>query len=287
MIKKNLCKVLMSVFCLTAMLSTAGAIRPQAAAPQSSPIRIYGPVTKDSSSSYLHINNVSGVSYPGDIRLALSDQTLILDAVTGLPTTYENIRDGETAYAYISEAMTLSLPPMTNASIVLVNTPADYKVPEYVTVDTLTLNADNTTGSIKATSGTTYTIGSGTQIIPYLTRQYIDIRGLTQGTACLVWSDSNNQASKIMVFPGDPSATPQPTTGWVQRDNQWYYYDTNGNMFTGWLDDKGDWYYLDPSNGMMRTGFLTLEGKTYYLQDNGKMLTKAKTFTPDSNGVLH
>ena len=35
------------------------------------------------------------------------------------------------------------------------------------------------------------------------------------------------------------------------------------------------------------TGFLTLDGKTYYLQENGKMLTKAKTFTPDADGVLH
>ena len=32
----------------------------------------------------------------------------------------------------------------------------------------------------------------------------------------------------------------------------------------------------------MQTGFLTLDGKTYYLQENGKMLTKAKTFTPDA-----
>lgn len=288
MIKKKICKALMSVFCLTAVLSTAGAIRPQAAVTQTPPTRIYGPVTKDSSSSYLHINNVSGVSYAGDIRLALSDQTRILDAATGFPVTYDNIRDGETAYAYISEAMTMSLPPMTNASMVLVNIPADYKVPEYVSVDTLTLNADNTSGSIKATSGTTYTIPAGTQIIPYLTRQYVDIRGLTQGTTCLVWSDANNQASKIMVFPEDASAASQPKTGWVERDSQWYYYDENGSMFTGgWLNDNGDWYYLNPSTGIMQTGFLTLDGKTYYLQENGKMLTKAKTFTPDANGVLH
>ncbi|WP_243008313.1 MULTISPECIES: hypothetical protein [Hungatella] len=37
----------------------------------------------------------------------------------------------------------------------------------------------------------------------------------------------------------------------------------------------------------MQTGFLTVDGKTYYLQENGKMLTKAKTFTPDASGALH
>ena len=35
----------------------------------------------------------------------------------------------------------------------------------------------------------------------------------------------------------------------------------------------------------MQTGFLTVDGKTYYLQENGKMLTKAKTFTPPTQAV--
>ena len=51
--------------------------------------------------------------------------------------------------------------------------------------------------------------------------------------------------------------------------------------------DGGDWYYLNPETGLMVTGFLTLEGKTYYLQEDGRMLTQPKTFTPDENGVLH
>ncbi|MCI8454534.1 MAG: hypothetical protein HFE84_07960 [Lachnospiraceae bacterium] len=58
-------------------------------------------------------------------------------------------------------------------------------------------------------------------------------------------------------------------------------------MKTGWLLENGDWYYFSPETGVMQTGFLTLEGKTYYLTENGKMLTKQKTFVPDENGVLH
>lgn len=287
MFKKKLYRVLMSVFCITAVLSVTGAVKPQAApAAVSSSIRIYGPVTKGDSSSYLHINNVSGESYAGDIRLTLSEETRILDAVTGYPVAYENIRDGETAYVYIGPAMTMSLPPMTHASMVLVNIPADYRVPEYLTVDTLTLNADGTSGSINASNGTTYDIPSDSQVIPYLTRQFVTIRNLTKGTTCLLWSNSKNQAHKIVIFADEESGDPQPATGWVDRDSHWYYYDENGGLFTGWLKDNDDWYYLEPDTGIMQTGFITLEGKTYFLQENGKMLTKAKTFTPDENGVL-
>ena len=46
--------------------------------------------------------------------------------------------------------------------------------------------------------------------------------------------------------------------GWVQRGSDWYYYDSNGAMFTGWLKEPGGdgrgnevWFYLEPSNGVM------------------------------------
>lgn len=288
MIKKHLYKALMSVFCLTAVLSAAGVVKPQAATEAASTsIRIYGPVTKEDSSSYLQINNVSGVSYPGEIRLALSEETLILDAVTGFPVAYENIKDGETAHVYIGEAMTMSLPPMTNASMVLVNIPADLKVPEFLTVETLTMNADGISGSIKADNGITYDIPADSQIIPHLTRQLVTIQDLTKNSTCLLWSDAQNKASKVVIFANHETNEPQPVTGWVERDGSWYYYDVNSNLYTGWLKDNGEWYYLAPGTGTMQTGFLTLEGKTYYLQEDGRMLTKAKSFTPDENGVLH
>ncbi|RGM01948.1 hypothetical protein DXC39_17645 [Hungatella hathewayi] len=79
----------------------------------------------------------------------------------------------------------------------------------------------------------------------------------------------------------------QPPRGWSSQDGSWYYYDSTGSLHKGWLNDNGNWYYLNPETGVMQTGFLTVDGKTYYLQENGKMLTKAKTFTPDASGALH
>lgn len=283
---RNIYKVLASCFCLAAILTAGSSTIAKAAQPApANTVTVWGPVTKTASQS-LSLNNQAPDSYTGEMIINISDQTRILDAVTGFPVSFDQIRDGETVYAYISQAMTMSLPPMTNASLILCNIPADYRVPQYLQTTSLTIQADGVSGSLTANDGITYTISADCQIIPYLTRNIVTIHDLTEGRTFLLWADSQNRASKIMVFPGD-GTTDLIKTGWAQIDGQWYYYDNTGNLFTGWLLDGGDWYYLNPADGMMQTGFLTLDGKTYYLQEDGRMLTKAKTFTPDESGALH
>lgn len=287
---KKLYKTLLSCLCLTAMISTGGPMTSHGSTHQSlEPVRVYGPITKTDNKT-LSIDNQSGTSYAGEIRITISDRTRILDAVTGFPVAYDDLRDGETAYIYVGPAMTMSLPPMSNTSLILCNIPADYKVPEFLKVDTMTIASDGVSGTLTATNGNQYPIPADAQILPYLTRNIVRIQDLTQDRTCLLWSDAQNRATKVVLFPeGDGSDENQERvrTGWVQTGDGWNYYDENGALFTGWLQDGGSWYYLEPSTGIMRTGFLTLEGKTYYLQGDGKMLTKTKTFTPDSNGELH
>lgn len=283
---KKLYKTLLSCLCMTAIITMSGTTNIQANTTDQTlePLRVYGPITKTENET-LSIYNNSGTSFEGEIRVTISEQTRILDAVSGLPVAYSDLRDGETAYLYIGPAMGMSLPPVAHATMILCNIPADYKVPEYLKVDSLSLQADGTSGTLTAVNGSQYTIKSDTQILPYLTRNIVTINDLTKGRTCLLWSDSQNQATKIVIFQEDSDNTAK--TGWVQVDEGWHYYQEDGTLFTGWLLDNGDWYYLNPSDRIMQTGFLTLDGKTYYLQDNGKMLTKAKSFTPDEKGVLH
>lgn len=279
-------KKLVSCVCITAMLA-ASSLMTASASQKEAPLSdylIHGPVSKESEGR-LVIDNQSGTGYAGEIVLNISSETTrILDAVTGSPVAFDDIRDGETIYAYISPVMTMSLPPMTNASLILCNIPADFRVPAYQQSDVLTVNEDGVSGSVKTTDGTTYTIPADCQIFPYLTRNIVTIQDLTEGRTFLVWADSQNQASRIMVFPKEADTR----TGWSLEGDNWFYYDENGNLFKGgWLLDNGDWYYLDPETGIMQTGFLSYEGRTYYLQDDGRMLTQPKTFTPDSTGALH
>lgn len=284
---KKLHKSFISCICITAALAVSGiaTVWADTSIQPADIIRIHGPITKTENQS-LVMDNQSNTSSFGNIVLNISDKTRILDATTGYPVPFENLRDGESAYAYISSVMTMSLPPITNSSLILCNIPAGFRVPEYLQTDSLTIHADGISGSVTATNGNTYTIPADCQIIPYLTRNIATIHDLGNGRTFLLWADSQNNVTKIMVFPGEAN-TDLLKTGWVQENNLWYYYGSEGVFSTGWLQDNDDWYYLDPNNGVMQTGFISLEGRTYYLQENGKMLTKAKTFTPDANGALH
>ena len=68
---------------------------------------------------------------------------------------------------------------------------------------------------------------------------------------------------------------------WKLVNNSWYFFDSQGYMFTGWLNISGSWYYLNTdegsNNGKMVTGWRAVSGKWYYLStatdgSGGKML---------------
>ena len=59
---------------------------------------------------------------------------------------------------------------------------------------------------------------------------------------------------------------------WEYIDGSWYFFDSNGWMWTGWLKWEGSWYYLNPS-GVMHTGWLKDDGKWYYFTMRGIMQT--------------
>ena len=163
-------------------------------------LRIYGPVTKQEDGR-LSIDNQSDMSISGEIILNVSEEyTYILDAVTGLPLKEEDIKDGDTIYVYIGPAMTMSLPPMTNADVIFANIPADAKVPDYIEVQSLVTDAATSKPVLTAADGTEYTVESDCNIFPYLTRNIVTLDDLTQGRKCVVWSDEDNAALQIMVF---------------------------------------------------------------------------------------
>ena len=186
----------------TVVESVTGAIESmeesQPEIPQS--IRIYGPETK-MEDGRLSIDNQSGMSTSGEIILNVADDmTYILDAMTGLPVALEDVKDGDTIYAYIGPAMTMSLPPMTNAVMIFTNLPADAKAPDYVEVKSMVTDAATSKSVLTATDGTEFTLAEDCNIFPYLTRNIVTLDDLTQGKKCVVWSDDENTASKIMLF---------------------------------------------------------------------------------------
>jgi len=102
--------------------------------------------------------------------------------------------------------MTMSLPPQVTPELLLVNVPADYKVPQYdviVRSDGLTgLGIPNRSGmSVTLSDGMVYQVWQDAQVKPYLTRNRVTYQDLLPGTRVLAWADDKGQASKVIVFP--------------------------------------------------------------------------------------
>ena len=137
-----------------------------------------------------------------------TEGVMILDAVSGEPVDAKSIKDGSTVYAWLGAqtAMTMSLPPQVTPELLLVNVPADYKVPQYdviVRSDGLTgLGIPNRSGmSVTLSDGMVYQVWQNAQVKPYLTRNRVTYQDLLPGTRVLVWTDDKGQASKVIVFP--------------------------------------------------------------------------------------
>jgi hypothetical protein len=165
----------------------------------SSSLRIYGPV-EGFEDGALVVDNQSGVSGAGSMVLNIDpEQTLVLDAVYGYPVQLDQIEKGDTVYAYIGDAMTMSLPPHVNAELVLCQVPEDGAAPAYVTASSMTEGADGS-WSLTAADGTEYAVPAACEILPYLTRNIVMLEDIHAGSRCLVWQNENSEVTKIVLF---------------------------------------------------------------------------------------
>ncbi|MEI3382232.1 MAG: stalk domain-containing protein [Dysosmobacter sp.] len=137
---------------------------------------------------------------PTEDYILWTEGVMILDAVSGEPVDAKSIKDGSTVYAWLGAqtAMTMSLPPQVTPELLLVNVPADYKVPQYdviVRSDGLTgLGIPNRSGmSVTLSDGTVYQVWQDAQVKPYLTRNRVTYQDLLPGTRVLVWADDKRE----------------------------------------------------------------------------------------------
>ncbi|SBV95165.1 conserved exported hypothetical protein [uncultured Eubacteriales bacterium] len=104
-------------------------------------IRVWGTVQELGEQSVYIENSSDGAPYQ-KIVVKISEDTAIVDAVTGAAKTFADLKEGETLYAYVSPAMTRSMPPQSVAELVICNIPADLGVPTYAQVEHVTEQED-------------------------------------------------------------------------------------------------------------------------------------------------
>lgn len=144
---------------------------------------------------------------PTEDYILWTEGVAILDAVSGEPVDAKSIKDGSTVYAWLGAqtAVAMSLPPQVTPELLLVNVPADYKVPQYDVI----VRATVIMAGIPHYSGMDITLSDGTacqvwedaQITPYLTRNRVTYQDLLPGTRVLMWADDSGKGSRVLVFP--------------------------------------------------------------------------------------
>ncbi|KAF5068733.1 S-layer homology domain protein [anaerobic digester metagenome] len=196
--KKRICKLVSLLLCAVMLAIPAAAVATEETqiAPLG-PVLLTGTLSQGEKGSLLLSNQERG-----DTILHISDETRILNAVSGEPVALDKIRDGETAYVYAGPAMTLSLPPQTTAVLILTKIPADFAVPSYQQVAAVnTVNDDGIT--VTTQEGKQMTIPASAKVTPYLTKNIVTFRDLIPGTWFLAWNGSNGAVEKAMLFAYD------------------------------------------------------------------------------------
>ena len=143
--------------------------------------------------------------YPAQMELIvhLAASTPVVDAVSSLPLSQTDIHNGDTVYAWVSPAMTMSLPPQSSAVVVVTNVPADAAAPQYYEISAasaITGTGSNRSVTLTAAGGATVTVTGAASIVPFETKNRVMLEDLLPGTSILVWTD-NNAVSKVVVFP--------------------------------------------------------------------------------------
>ncbi|REK77652.1 copper amine oxidase N-terminal domain-containing protein [Paenibacillus paeoniae] len=170
-------------------------------------ISVYGTVTFLEDGRIMLENNNENAKFD-KIILNVSEDTLILDAVSGLPKSVKDIRENEIIYAYVGPAMTMSLPPMTNAELLLTSIPADFAVPTYEEIDSVK-HEENGSVTVHTNRDGKYIVTDDTVLFPYLTKNIVTKHDLVPGAKLLVWKQSVKaegaeeaaESVKMMVFP--------------------------------------------------------------------------------------
>ena len=171
------------------------------------PVAVWGTVTRLENDGLLVKNDGEGLS---EVVL-YGEDVPCLDAVSGDPVDLGSLKDGDLIYAWVGPAMTLSLPPQATALLILTNIPADYAVPQFYEIVSVTPQAmiaiypppALTWTEVTAAGGTVLTITDQAELTPYRTKNIVRLEDLIPGTRILVWSDGEGNPAKVLVFPYD------------------------------------------------------------------------------------
>lgn len=178
-------------------------------------VRVQGTVSVDGD-RILVTNSSEWAEYP-EIVLNVAEDTLILNAVDGGAMAAEDLREGEYVYAYVSPAMTRSLPPIATAAVILAAIPADYGVPAYSTVEQVNVWEGRT--SVLMSDDVTYSMSDAELLAgPGFTCGTITLADITPGCGLLAWYDMLAESFPARAWPVKVMVIPSPYDAWAELE---------------------------------------------------------------------
>lgn len=171
----------------------------------------------------------------GDIILNVSSKTKIYDVQNKNLISINDIKNNEKVYAYTANFMTLSLPPISNAEIILTNLPKDYRLPLYTDIKQEIIQNDEFTTTIGTYGKMEYDmirLNDGDQLKMYLkvndSTLFLDASTYKEISLKQVEEESKMVAyiSKIMLMIYPPQTTPVVVLCNVNKDAEIEPYST-------------------------------------------------------------
>ena len=171
----------------------------------------------------------------GDIILNVSSKTKIYDVQNKNLISVNDIKKNEKVYAYTANFMTLSLPPISNAEIILTNLPKDYRLPLYTDIKQEIIQNDEFTTTIGTYGKMEYDmirLNDGDQLKMYLkandstlfldasTYKEISLKQVEEGSKMVAY------IPKIMLMIYPPQTTPIVVLCNVNKDAEIEPYST-------------------------------------------------------------
>lgn len=142
-----------------------------------------------------------------ELRLNLSENTVIIDSVTALPLSALDIKEGDVIFAEYSEAMTRSLPPQSSAYFIAANTDKGGAV-NLINVSEIKKNEDGSIAVTDSSKQIIVTISKDALVSPYKTRNIVTLDDITVGSSLLAWYDivalslpGQSHTDKVVLLP--------------------------------------------------------------------------------------
>ena len=181
------------------------------------PTRVWGAAVELGDMSLTLENSNESDPYQ-KVVVNVEEDTLILDAVTGEAKTFDDLRTGETVYAWVGPDMTKSLPPISTGRVILCGLPADYAAPTYAEVESVTETESGADVCLNNDVVLHLSADTGYLAAPGWDKETVSAADIVPGTRVLAWYSvvtlslpAQASPSKVMVFPSDYD-------GWVSTN---------------------------------------------------------------------